>query len=268
MPLLLMKKIAAIVYFFFAAVTYGQSPSDTSLDARINQYLARVSDTSFSDLDRHELIMLTFQVQNKGFMLEEQQGDFAAALPYIDRALAIFTVLDDTTNMANLLKYRGYLYGSLGRFSEGRRDAFRSVALYRALRWGFGVAVARFDLAKIYEAEHKTDSAFLLLEESLHYWKTVKDTFRLVTTNTFLMHLYLKERDYVRAGQIYQTNLCMIDQAKLHWRPLIDFYYVSYQYFTALPEKKEANRYLTKYTRKVEELRIEGITARSGYERE
>ncbi len=268
MPAVFMKNVLWFFLLLLAQMTLAQSPSDTSLDARISYFLDKAKDTGFTALDRHELSMLSFQVQNKGFLLEEQNGDFAGALPHIDRALSIWKTLDDTANVANLLKYRGYLLGNLGRFPEAKTDVFRSIALYRSLRWGFGVAVARFDLAKIYEAEKKTDSAFVILEESMHYWKTVKDTFRLVTTNTFLMHLYLDGRDYPQAEKVFLENRCMLEKAKLHWRPLIDYYYVSYQLFKALEDKKMAGRYLSSYTRKIDQLRVDGITARSGYQRE
>jgi len=51
--------------------------------------------------------------------------------------------LTDTQNVANLVKYKGYLLGNLGEFTKAKREIGYAVFLYRLTKKDYGVAVSK-----------------------------------------------------------------------------------------------------------------------------
>lgn len=261
-----MKLIFILLYFVVAFQLYGQNLSDSAINNRIIVLLKKFQSDTLDHQEALEIKTLTYQIQNKGFSLEEMTHDFESSLIQINKALNIWVILKDTLNEANNRKFRGYLFAHLNKFSEGKDEIFRAITLFQLKDKSFGVAVSKFDLSKVYELENKLDSALFFANISLEYWKNKKDTFRIITINNQLINLLIKTKKYRYASQIQRETKMMITDG-LHWRPLIDFYYISYFLYKKMHFFNSKKYYFKLYNNKIKLLKKENIIAESTYKR-
>lgn len=64
----------------------------------------------------------------------------------------------------------------LANFSDAKKEVEIAINLYGRKKPGFGIAVSRFDLARIYEHEHKLDSAIYYCDTALIFWGVFKQS--------------------------------------------------------------------------------------------
>jgi tetratricopeptide (TPR) repeat protein len=245
----------------------SRGQADTTNDSKINYYLNEYKANTLSDKDKKELIVLILGVQNKGFRLEEVSRDYRGALAQINRALSIWTAINDTAGEANLLKYKGYLLGHLSRFPEAKAEIHNAITLYTLLNMDFGVAVSQFDLSQVYELEmKKLDSAKFYAQSALAYWKTQKDTLRIFLINNELICIFNKLEEYDKSEKIQKESQALSDKKEMNWRPLIDYYFLSYQLFEKMKNYEMAGQYKKLYLDKIAELRKQNMLVKSSYD--
>jgi len=261
-----MKQLTIILLFIICFPFFGKSQTDTTNDSKIKFYLNEFKAKTLSDKDKKELNMLIFGIQNKGFQIEEKSQDYKGALAQINKALQLWIEIADTASEANLRKYKGYLLGHLKEFPEAKTEIHNAIDLYKSLNMDFGVAVAQFDLSRVYELETKLDSAQYFAQTALTYWKTQKDTIRILTISNELMCIFNKLGEYNRSDRIQKELQPLLNNSDLPWRPLVDYYFLSYQLYEKLKNNDMANKYKKLYTDKIEALKKKDTVYKSIYD--
>jgi len=262
-----MRKILILVFANLAFITLcmGQQNVD-SLDVRIKVLIDKTKNKVISKSEKDELIGYVFMIQNKGFSLQEKQGDYANSLIQIQKALTIWEAIGDTLCIANLLKYDAVLYGKLKQFDKGKRDVNKAISLYKSKQVDGGVAISYHDLSLLYDQESKIDSALICEIKDAEFWKKEPDTLRIVVSNNQLIHLYQKQKKFDIATKIQNQNDLMVKPATLAWNPLINFYFVSYELYNSMKNDKLAKKYKDLYTATLSDLKKEQLFVKSMYE--
>ncbi|MCB0395193.1 MAG: hypothetical protein KDD36_00985 [Flavobacteriales bacterium] len=253
--------IAGILNSFGA---HGQSNADTS-EVRANELLEKLAFYPLTLDEKNELRHITFYIQNKGFLLEEQHRKYRAALNYIDKALYIWHAVKDTLSEANLRKYRGLLLGQLERYNEGKHEIHIAENLYGLVGFTDGLAVCHFDLAKVYGLEGRYDSACFYAQMAMDHWDAKKDTFRIVTVRNLMIHLNLSNNDLQAAAELVRITEPFLVYRGLHWLPMIDFYFLGYEVHKLMNSGDLADKYHTLYYDRLVWLKQKEIEARSTY---
>lgn len=242
-----MRKITRIRYLFicFSLLMITNSYSQSVI---INK-----------DISRKDSIKLTLEIQNKSFVFDENGGDIDSSIYYAELALKNWLALSDTVNEANNRKYLGYLYGKKGFYEKGKTEIFKAISLFSLKSYEAGVAVSNFDLSKVYGFEKKYDTALLYIDKALNYWQQKADTFRILTNNNQKLFLLIQTKNYEDAKLLQQKSEKLLVKKKLHWRPVVDFYYLSIELYEKMKNKSVRNNYERLYTVKIKELERKGL---------
>jgi tetratricopeptide (TPR) repeat protein len=256
-----------LVIFFLLINTFtsgAQAPkiNDSAVDMLINKVITK----TISPEEKKELKTKAFELQNYGQNLDEVYHDYKKSVQYTSKAIMLFNLLNDTLNVANNLKFRGYLLGRLGNFSEAKSDIRLAIQLFQLRNAAWGVAVSQFDLSRVYDFENKLDSAVYFSSTPLVYWKSVKNNTRIIILQTMLTHLFTKLKEFDKAEFHQKEAEKLITEPRLHWQNIIDFYFVSEALFRKLNLLTTANHYKHLYNSKRNELKQDGISARSYYD--
>ena len=261
-----MKLITVFFLFIVLLPLLSQGQADTTNDSKINYYLNEYKSNTLTDKDKKELIPLIFAVQNKGFRLEEGSRDYKGALVQINKALSIWTAINDTASEANLLKYKGYLLGHMNRFSEAKTEIHNAIDLYTLVNMDFGVAVSQFDLSKVYELETKFDSAKYFALKALTYWKTQADTGRILSIDNELICIFNKTGEFSRAEKVQKEAQPLVETKHMVGPSIIDFDFLSYQLYEKMKNSEMASKYKKLYTDKLADLKKLNIFIKSSYD--
>ena len=183
----------------------------------------------------------------------------------IDSAMEIWTALKDTIRGANLLKYRGYLLGRLGRFAEAKADIDSAIYLFRKKEYEMGVMVSEFDLSKMYESQFKLDSALKYATLTFSYWKVKRDTSRIIVSVNQLINLYLKMKQFEAALDIQRESTQLLEKRDLHPLQLMDFYFLSIQLFKKANYLKKVRHYQQIFDEQEKHLKAENKMPELGY---
>jgi len=216
--------------------------------------------------EKKELKAFAFDIQNKGQRLDEQDHDYRQALNHIDKAIAIFSALDDTLNIANNKKFKGYLLSRFGKFSEAKAEIADAVNLFQLKNKDWGVVVSQFDLARVYEFENKIDSAVYYTDISVSFWKSKGNNSRILSSNVMLINLFIKLKQLEKARIIQKESVILATDPEMHWQGIIDLYFASMKLYKAANELNTADQYQKLYINRVSDLKKDAITARSYYD--
>jgi tetratricopeptide (TPR) repeat protein len=197
--------------------------------------------------------------QNIAFAYEEKLKKIDSAICYVNKAIPIWIEINDTNGLANILKYLGMLQGKTGDFTNAKKSINKAILLFEKEDFISGVAVSYFDLASVYENENKLDSCLLFLNKNKHYFETNQDTLRVFNTNNKLFGIYLKEKNYISAADIYEQNSKMEKSDKVYWQHHIDFYRLCKTYFEAVKNTEKYTFYSDKYKLLFDSLTSEGV---------
>lgn len=219
--------------------------------------------TNNKAISRKDSVKLTFEIQNKSFVFDENGGDIDSSIYYAELALMNWIALSDTVNEANNRKYLGYLYGKKGYYEKGKSEIFKAIHLFGLKKYEPGVAVSYFDLSKVYGFEKKYDTALLYIDKALNFWQQKADTFRILTNNNQKLYLLIQTKNYKDAKSLQQESEKFLLKKKLHWRPVVDFYYLSIE----LNKKNRSVRkyYERLYNSKINELESKGFKVNNFY---
>jgi hypothetical protein len=237
--------IAFLLFFLSNAKIVAQTNNCTQI---INEFLK--TDTPLAGEKKRKTISCIFQIQNQGFLYDEQECKYDSALFKIQTAFAAWEHLRDTLSQANLLKYLGYLNGRLGNMALGKQQIARAISLYKAKAADFGIAVSLFDLAKVYTFENKLDSAAQSANQAKTYWATQDDPSRLFVVNNHLIYLASLSDSKSNIEALIEENNLLIKNPDLYWQNELDFFFVTNMYFQKTNNPTLASEYSIKYNEK------------------
>ena len=223
------KLILTIAFFLFFFSNANILAQTKDCEAIINEFLK--SDAPLAGEQKRKTISCIFQIQNQGFLYDEQECKYDSALYKIEIALSAWEQLGDTLNQANLLKYLGYLNGRLGNSRIGKEQIARAISLYKTKAAEFGIAVSLFDLAKVYTFENKLDSAAQSANQAKTYWVTQDDPSRLLVVNNHLIYLASLSDSKSNIETLIEENTLILKNPEIYWQNELDFYFVSRLYF-------------------------------------
>ena len=248
-------KVAILFGFVFLAKSdlFAQK----SNCARIIDSLLQPSKATISKEQKKEISSCIYEIQNEGFLLDEQKCKYDSSRIQIEKALSVWQHINDTPNQANLLKYLGYLNGRLGYFHLGKIQISKAIELFTSKNMDYGVAVSWFDLAKVYEFENKIDSALFFTTKALNYWKQKNNLKRIVGLNNNLINLLTKAKKSKYIDSLIMENSLYLLKEKIYWRDELDYYFTSFKYFEKTKEKEKKKKFLSLYLLKMSELKKE-----------
>ena len=261
-----MKHLTFILLFIASLSACAQNSVNNVDEKRMEALLSKIRLKQATDDDKKELQKMAVIIQNKGQDQDENQRQYKKSLATIDKAIVLFDALDDTLNVANNRKFKGYLLGRAGKFTEAKNEIEAAIDLYRIKNMNAGVAVSQFDLARIFEFENKTDSAIYYADISLSYWKSKEVDLRVLIINNMLVSLLLKSNQPEKAKAIQAASELLAKKPQMHWQAIIDFYFTSMLLYKTINDMAVAGDYRQLYAAKIVELRKDGINARSYYE--
>ena len=166
-------------------------------------------------------------------------------------------------NIANNLKFSGYLLGRFGKFAEAKNDIKEAITLFQLKNKDSGVAVSHFDLSRVYEFENKPDSAIYYSTIATDYWKSKNAVAGIVGNQNMFINLLTKAKKLSSAKTVQEDSKKLIQDPGLSGQDIIDFYFVSARLYEPLNDAAASTEYRKQYMNKVAELKAEGITAQS-----
>jgi len=258
-----MKPFIVLISCIISFSSFGQQVPGTSPSDRVTLLVDKISSNTITENERKELKKLTYGIQNKGLMLDHIRSDYSNSLVKTDEALLIWIAMADTLNEANNRKFKGYLLGRLGRFPEAKREIDVAIKLFQIKNKKWGVAVSHFNLSRVYEYEHKLDSALYFADLAVNYWKTTTDTFRILGNSNQLFNLYYQSEQYVKAEEIQKECEMFPKIRTLNGTGLLDFYYLSHLLYGKMENAMLAEKYKKLYK---DELKSSGSKRKSKFE--
>jgi tetratricopeptide (TPR) repeat protein len=156
-----------------------------------------------------------------------------------------------------LLKYRGYLLGKLGRFTEAKTDIDLAIRFFSQQKYEMGVMVSEFDLSRVYESEQKPDSALKYAMLTLSYWQRRKDTSRVLASANQTINLYIKIKRYDAASAMQRQTIPLLEKQDMHPQQIMDFYFLSIQLFKKTNDTVQEKRYQEIFDQKEKQLKTE-----------
>ena len=220
---------------------------------------------NYKDISRKDSVRLTLEIQNKSFIFDENGGDIDSSIYFAELALTSWITLRDTINEANNRKYLGYLYGKKGYYEKGKSEIFKAISLFSLKSYEAGVAVSNFDLSKVYGYEKRYDSALLYIDKALNYWQQKADTFRVLTNSNQKLYLLIQTKNYNDAKTLQHKSEKLLVKKKLHWRPVVDYYYLSMELYNDIKDSRAEKLYRELYYKKINELKAQNVKYRKGY---
>ena len=259
-------KLLLSLLLLVCAYAHAQNYAVINDEEKAAQLMAKIRSGHAAAADSNELRQIAYSIQNRGQRIDEEQRQYKRSLASIDTALRLFAALQDTLDIANNRKYKGYLLGKLGKFKEAKTEILAAVDLYGSKGNKAGRAVCQFDLARVFESQDKTDSAIYYANISRDYWKLQGNDLRVLITNNMLVNILLGTNQPEKAALIYQESMALAPKPAIHWQALLDFYFTAELLFRRTNDMGTADHYRQLYAGKIAALQQQGIAARSYYE--
>ncbi|HTL10414.1 MAG TPA: hypothetical protein VL307_19200, partial [Chitinophagaceae bacterium] len=152
------------------------------------------------------------------------------------------------------------------KFAEAKKETHAAIYLYSQLSMNTAVAIAQFDLARLFEFENNTDSALYYASLARSYWLKKEADLRVLIINNMEVSLLLKRQQPEKAKTIQATSQMLVNKPDMHWQAVIDFYFTSMLLYRSLNDIGTAGDYQQRYLSKVAALRAAGLQVKSYYE--
>ncbi len=143
-----------------------------------------------------------------------QQQD--SALVMADRSIEICRYMKDTTQEANVLKYKGLLLGRVGRLKEAETAIAEAIALFEAVDFKNGVVISHFNLARVYFLNERYEASSELLQNCTNYWRAKGKKDRIFTDNLFGIELYCRMGEFDKASAMIAENAQLKDSIRMN----------------------------------------------------
>lgn len=165
--------------------------------------------------------------QNIAFTYEEELKNYQEALKYVDKALQLWSELKDTLGEANILKYKGFLYGKIKDFSKAMIFINQAIEKFTAKNFEQGIGVCYFDKSQVYFEMGNMDSCKVYLLKSKAIFKKNNEYLRIFIVNNQLMRIYINSDDYLTAKDFFDENEKIANKNEIYWEHLLSFYEMS-----------------------------------------
>lgn len=142
----------------------------------------KLSEQYEKDLNYKQQAITLLNISN---IYDEQLQDYKSAHDYAEKSLGVWQSQNDSLQMANLLKYQGYLKAKLGEFEAGENDIANAILMYDKLNFREGVAVSLFNMARLDFERGDYKEAQMSYDKSLDYWKSQGNQNRINITEAF-----------------------------------------------------------------------------------
>jgi len=262
-----MKCLFLLLVLFACLPVYAQHNYDID-ENKVDLLVNKVRDQQATPAEKKELQDIAVIKQTQGQDMDQRRFQYKKNMAAIDKAIALFTVLNDTLNLANNRKFKGYLLGRFEKFTDAKKEIKAAIELYRLSHINADVAVSQFDLARIFEFENKPDSALYYARLARNFWASQQVDLRILIINNMEVSLLLKQNEPDKAKLVQQASSLLITKPQMHWQAIIDFYFTSMLLYRSLNDIGTAGSYQHLYLAKLDELKATGIVVRSYYERD
>ena len=172
-----------------------------------------------------------FCYQNAAFAYNEQLQHSDSAIYFIEKAIPIWEETHDTLNLANILKYLGWLKAEQHQFEVGKVHIKQAINLFEAAKFPSGRAVAWFDMAKLFELQGKPDSSIHYYHKNKAFFLAKQDTLRIYLANTAIIRNYIIVKAYEAIPPLYESNLLLEASQDIQPGHKETFYSTSKEYF-------------------------------------
>ena len=260
-----MKCFTILLVLFACLSLHAQNNYDVD-EKKADLLLNKVREQQASPEEKKELKDIAIVIQNRGQDMDERRFQYKKSMAAIDRAIVLFTALNDTLNIANNRKFKGYLLGRFEKFKEAKIEIEAAIALYNLAGMKAGVAVSQFDLARMFEFENRIDSALYYVRIARNFWQSQQVDLRILIINNMEVSLLLKQNQPEKAKTVQATSESLIKRPGMHWQAIIDFYYTSMLLYRTINDVGTAGSYQQLYLSKLAELRASGMMVKSYYE--
>lgn len=189
------------------------------------------------------------------FAYDELLQDYRQALIYTEKSIAIHRDIGHTLEMANMIKYLGYLKGRLNRHNEALKDIDSAIQLFSTQKHNDGVAVCWNVMAGVFEQENKPDSAIFYYEKAKKYWDG-QCMGRVFNINNKLIPLYRKRPGL---ATIITENEEMLVQAHFYHTDVLSFYKYCIEHYSRNNNTGKVDSYKSLYKNLTDSLVGKGI---------
>lgn len=160
---------------------------------------------------------------NAAHLYEEYFDNLDSALMLSKQGLEYSLKANDTFNIGHGHRYTGYLMGMTGKMDEGVAEIEKSKPKYVLRNNKDAIAVADYDIARVYSKGGLYDKADLALTKSSEFFKEKMNLQRLFNNNIFGLELYKLSGNTKKYEMVKAENDQMIANGKIS-ETLIDKY--------------------------------------------
>jgi CHAT domain-containing protein len=108
-------------------------------------------------------------------VLYKENGDYAKATNYLDKAYEIYLKLEDKSSLAGISTKRGGIAQKISNYNEAFKNYFDALNLYRSINDLIEVGNSFYNIAAVYAKQNKFTNAIAFLDSALVYQNSTGD---------------------------------------------------------------------------------------------
>lgn len=157
-----------------------------------------------------------FAYLNIASIFDEQLNEADSAVNYLNQSLEVWQKSNDSMEIANILKYKGWLEAKTGNQEEGINSIEKALLFYSDLNFVQGIAVSKINLARIKLAAGQLSDSESLFLQSKEVWSNIGDLSRIFTDNTLGIEIYQQMGNSIKEEFLIRENQSIMDQIQLN----------------------------------------------------
>jgi predicted ATPase/DNA-binding CsgD family transcriptional regulator len=154
---------------------------------------------------------------NGAAVLAREQGDYAVASTLFEDSLAIYRALGDGWGVANALSNLGGVAVFRGEHDLAEEILQESLALWREVGDRWGIAIALGIFGRLARRQGIIDRAEALHEQSISLFRDVGDTWGVARFLSSTAHLVCERGAYDRAAELWRKSLTLFRELGEKW---------------------------------------------------
>ncbi|MBK8700193.1 MAG: hypothetical protein IPN29_11945 [Saprospiraceae bacterium] len=148
-------------------------------------------------------------------LYEEKFSDIDSALLLSRQALNYALESNDTLNTGHSYRYSGFLTGMAGNLGEGLSLIEKSIPYYMMMNEKDGIAVAKYDMARILGHNKQYAQSKEKLEESTLHFKSRINLQRIFNNNVYGLKLFKESNNPAEYERVKTENEYLIQSGKI-----------------------------------------------------
>jgi len=257
--------VIRITFLFLAFGSFAKA-QDSSYAKHMEVLLAKIETKTITSEDKADLKSVAYNMEKQGQKLDDPKQDYEVSLDLLSKAIKIYKYLDDTFNLANNLKFRGYVLAKLKRFGLAKGEIKQAISLYRSKKLDWSIPDCNLYLSRVFDIEKKIDSAVYYCNLSLNYWESKNSARRVFYNQTMLISLFTKAGRLTEAKMLQEGSEIIAKGTKINLHDLIDFYVVSEALYKKTNDFSNSRRCGKLYADILTGFRGQGVTANSYFD--